>query len=211
MVWGLWVIAIVLGLRHAVAPDHMTAVTTLVKKNNCRPLEGMLAALRVGGGHAFGMIGMGGLVVLVFHRVPEGIVQILSQLAGWWLVVMALVIFWDLWLPRSSPSRFVKNHLPRWVGTKASAWGIGLILGLAIAPADLAIFLMMSAQAHDPMFAMSLLGVFLVAMLGALGALGWGIGWTYTGESPTLHRVTTGGAGVLGLSVGMLLVTGILH
>ena len=211
MNWGLWTVAILLGLRHAIAPDHMTAVTTLVKKTNCRPIEGMSLALRVGGGHALGMGAMGGLVVILLHHVPYRIVQMLSQAAGWWLVIMALIILVDLLFPDSSPSRYLRDRLPHWIGTKASAWGIGLILGLAIAPADFSIFLMMAAQSHYPAYAMSLLGAFLVAMLGALGAMGWGIGWTHTLKSPAFHRVTTAGAGVLGLSVGMLLVTGLLH
>lgn len=211
MTWVLFGVAAVLGLRHALAPDHMAAVSAYVEKSRANASRALGYALRIGIGHSVGMVLIAGLVLFLLHAIPMGVADLMSRIAGAWLLVVAW-LFWRNLSRHTTASRF-SLALDRWMGSARSSWLLGFILGLAIAPGDLAIFLLMVNQERHPIAAGVLLGGFLFTMMGALAVLGVFLGAVNT-RAPTQHdwhgwlsySVTLMSAGV-----GMALVVGVLH
>lgn len=211
MTWVWFGVAAVLGLRHALAPDHLAAVSAYVEKSRANASRALGYALRIGIGHSVGMVLIAGLVLFFLHEIPMGIADLMSRIAGAWLLVVA----WLFWRNRSrhkTVSRF-SLVLDRLIGSARSSWLLGFILGLAIAPGDLAIFLLMVNQERHPVAAGLMLGVFLLTMMGALALLGVFLG-AVNSRAPNhpdwrgwlSHSVTLMSAGV-----GMALVVGVLH
>lgn len=211
MTWALFGVAIILGLRHALAPDHMAAVGAYVEKSRANASRALGYALRIGVGHSVGMIVIGALVLWVLHAIPVGFADLMSRIAGVWLVLVA----WLVWRnrQRDSTSNRKDTGLYRWIGSPRSSWLLGLVLGLAIAPGDLAIFLLMIHQERQPESAILLLVGFLLAMIGTLMLLGFLLGSVKTG--PDHQRDWRGwlnhGVTIMSAGVGMALIAGVLR
>ncbi len=211
MTWALFGVAIMLGIRHALAPDHMAAVAAYVEKSRANAAQALGYALRIGIGHSVGMIVIAALVLLVLHAIPIQVAGLMSRIAGVWLVLVA----WLVWRQRhqdKTPNR-MSRILNRWIGSPRSSWLLGFLLGLAIAPGDLAIFLLMINQERYPASAGLLLAGFLVAMIGALMLLGVLLGAGKTRSDG--HRDWRGwlnqGVTIMSAGVGMALIVGVLH
>src|SRR5204862_2229695 len=84
-------IAVLLGLRHATDPDHLTAVSTLVMSEDRRgPRRATVLGLAWGAGHAITLFALGLPVVLVGRQLP-GAAQRIAELAiGLAIVVLAI-------------------------------------------------------------------------------------------------------------------------
>jgi ABC-type nickel/cobalt efflux system permease component RcnA len=66
------VVAILLGLRHATDPDHLTAMSTLFLEENQRgPRRAMVLGFSWGLGHALTLFGFGLPIVLIGRYLPE--------------------------------------------------------------------------------------------------------------------------------------------
>jgi ABC-type nickel/cobalt efflux system permease component RcnA len=85
------VVAILLGIRHATDPDHLTAVSTLFLTNGRHgPRRAMLLGLSWGLGHATTLFGFG-LPVLLFRRfLPEPVQRGAEVLIGLLIVILAV-------------------------------------------------------------------------------------------------------------------------
>lgn len=66
-----WLVAFVLGLRHALEADHLTAVSTLVA-DQPRPRDAALVGALWGVGHAAALLIAGGLLLVLRLRLPPG-------------------------------------------------------------------------------------------------------------------------------------------
>src|SRR3989440_7913152 len=84
-------VAILLGLRHATDPDHLTAVTTLVASDDDHSPR---RAARLGGawglGHATSLFAFGVPIVLFKSYLPQAVQEIAELAVG--LVIMSLAI-----------------------------------------------------------------------------------------------------------------------
>ncbi len=211
MTWVLFGVAAVLGLRHALAPDHMAAVSAYVEKSRANAKRALGYALRIGIGHSVGMVLIAALVMFLLHAIPMGVADFMSRIAGVWLLVVAW-LFWRSRSRRKDSSRF-SVALDRWIGSTRSSWLLGFILGLAIAPGDLAIFLLMVNQQRHPMVAGLMLGGFLVTMMGALALLGVFLG--SINSRPSNQHDWRGwlsdSVTLMSAGVGMALVVGVLR
>jgi ABC-type nickel/cobalt efflux system permease component RcnA len=85
------VAALLLGLRHATDPDHLTAISTLVASEDREevPRAGRLG-LAWGAGHALTLVALGAPVVLFNDAIPETAQQIAELVIG--AVIVALAI-----------------------------------------------------------------------------------------------------------------------
>ena len=84
-------VALLLGLRHATDPDHLTAVSTLVLSDARRGTRRAIAlGLAWGGGHALALVALGVPLVLFDHLLPAP-VQIAAEVAIA-VVIVALAI-----------------------------------------------------------------------------------------------------------------------
>jgi ABC-type nickel/cobalt efflux system permease component RcnA len=88
-VWLALCVALLLGLRHATDPDHLTAVSTLVLSDARRGSRRALAlGLSWGGGHALTLVALGVPLILFRHLLPDA-VQTAAEVAIA-LVIVAL-------------------------------------------------------------------------------------------------------------------------
>jgi ABC-type nickel/cobalt efflux system permease component RcnA len=88
-VWLALCVALLLGLRHATDPDHLTAVSTLVLSDARRGSRRVLAlGLSWGGGHALTLVALGVPLILFRHPLPDA-VQTAAEVAIA-LVIVAL-------------------------------------------------------------------------------------------------------------------------
>ncbi len=217
-VWGLVALAVGLGLRHAIAPDHLAAVGTFVRATRAKTRHSIFHALRIGGGHAAGMFLMGVVIVGVAHELPHALVATLSRISGLWLMMLSLWILLDLLWPnwRFGMARLRQWHERRQPGTRrwslaAGAWSVGLLFGIAVSPGDLAIFTLALGQAANPWFGIGLFGTFIIAMLLGLSLVGLILAWRTNGLGAKLSQGLSGLSGFFGLGIGFLLVAGMLH
>lgn len=87
--------ALVLGLRHATDPDHLTAVSTLVLADpEHRAGRAGRLGLAWGLGHASTLVALGLPIVLTGFRLPEALAQGAEVLIGALIVLLALRLLW---------------------------------------------------------------------------------------------------------------------
>ncbi len=119
------VVAVLLGLRHASDPDHLTAVTTLVTNDRGGATR---LGLTWGLGHASSLLVFGVPIVLWEAYLPAAVEQGAEVTIG--LVIVALAL-WLLWRWRHGAFAHAHTHLkvpPR--RTPWQAFGIGLVHGV---------------------------------------------------------------------------------
>jgi len=150
------VIALLLGLRHATDPDHLTAVSTLVATD---PAGGVRRARRLGlawgAGHGLTLVALGLPVVLVGRSLPDSVQMAAEVAVGVVIVVLALrlLIRWRRGYfhvhehrhgevvhahphvhegePRDThPPRHAHDHPEQLGRSPAAAFGIGLVHGV---------------------------------------------------------------------------------
>ena len=88
------VIAVVLGLRHATDPDHLTAVLSLRLKDNQRSPYRL--GLAWGLGHSVTMIAVGIPLILFVDHLPMALQQGLEVAVGVLIIVLAIRVLWGL-------------------------------------------------------------------------------------------------------------------
>jgi hypothetical protein len=98
-------IAVLLGLRHATDPDHLTALLTLRLNRRQNP---HLIGLGWGIGHALTMIAVGVPTILLASRLPEQVQQALELAIG--LMIMAMGTRALLRLRRATTHRHGHHH-----------------------------------------------------------------------------------------------------
>jgi high-affinity nickel permease len=121
----VFVVAVLLGLRHASDPDHLTAVTTLVTNGRGGATR---LGLTWGLGHASSLLALGVPIVLWKAYLPAPVEQSAEATIG--LVIVALAL-WLLLRWRRGAFAHGHTHLrvpPR--RTPLQAYGIGLLHGI---------------------------------------------------------------------------------
>ena len=122
--------ALVAGFAHALEPDHMAAVTTFVSRRP-RPREALGFGLRWGLGHSAAILAVGGVLVLLDLRVPEGIARGLEFGVGGILTALGLWLLWSLLHGRAhSLAGSGHPHADHHHGRGGSLW-VGIAHGLA--------------------------------------------------------------------------------
>ncbi len=112
-------IAVLLGLRHAGDPDHLTAVTTLVAGDDPDPRSARRLGLSWGAGHATSLFVFGVPIVLYSAYLPQAVQTAAEFAVG--IVIIALAI-----------RLLVRQHRHdrRPARSPAGAFGIGLVHGM---------------------------------------------------------------------------------
>jgi hypothetical protein len=119
-------IAVMLGLRHATDPDHLTAVTTLVASGEDRgPGRAARLGLAWGFGHATTLFLFGLPIVLANSYLPKTAQELAEVAVGVMIVVLAvrLLLRWR----RGELRPHSHTHRTR---SAAQAFGIGLVHGV---------------------------------------------------------------------------------
>jgi hypothetical protein len=68
--WMGWLLGAALGMRHALEPDHLAAVSTMVAQHK-NPRAGVLLGALWGLGHSLGLLALGGVLALLQRGLPD--------------------------------------------------------------------------------------------------------------------------------------------
>src|SRR5579864_681003 len=88
LAWGL-----LQGMRHAVEPDHLAAVSTLVAERRS-PRSAASYAIAWGTGHALVLLAVGGALLLLRARMPERIAAVFELTVAVMLVALGVRALW---------------------------------------------------------------------------------------------------------------------
>ena len=131
--FGLVVLlAILLGLRHATDPDHLTAVTTLIASDDDRSPR---RAARLGGawglGHATSLVGFG-IPIVLFNSYLPGPVQEAAELAVGVVIMGLAARLLVRWRGHGFGARSKHRHAVARPPARSAtqAYGIGLVHGM---------------------------------------------------------------------------------
>lgn len=200
-------IAVLLGLRHATDPDHLTAVSTLVAG------EAEPGARRAGGlgfawglGHASSLLVFGLPVVLFRGYLPEPAQQAAEVAVGILIVALAARLLYRWRHGHFHPH---VHHGTRSARSPRQAFGIGLIHGTG-GSAGVGVLLLGAIPNHiEGVIALVLFASFTaISMALASTAFGYAIS-----RGPVLERFVTIAPvlGVLSLAFGVWYALGALH
>lgn len=93
--WALMGLGFILGLKHALEPDHLTAVTTLANQERSAWAAARTGAIW-GAGHSASLLALSSLVLLLRLPVPERWVRVADFPVGIMLVILGLLALRDL-------------------------------------------------------------------------------------------------------------------
>jgi high-affinity nickel-transport protein len=146
--WPTLALGLLLGMRHAMDPDHVVAVAALTARTR-RTWSGAWLGAVWGFGHTLTLTGVGGAIILLNLTLPPRV-----GLAFEFLVAIALVVVGALNVGRGagavSPAR-----APRMAALRA--FGVGLAHGLA---GSAAVALLVLATVRDTAWACGYLALF---------------------------------------------------
>jgi high-affinity nickel permease len=163
------VVAILLGLRHATDPDHLTAVSTLVAGDRADTRGAGRLGLAWGLGHATTLFAFGLPIVLYRSYLPDAVQTAAETLIG--LVIVALAA--RLLLRWRESRRGTGRHLHA-ARSPLQAYGIGLVHGIG-GSAGIGVLLLASIPDHvEAVAALGLFAAFTaVSMSLASSSFGW--------------------------------------
>jgi hypothetical protein len=171
--------AILLGLRHASDPDHLTAVTTLVASGRDR---GARAAARLGfawgGGHALSLFAFGLPIVLYRAYLPEDVQRGAETTVGLVIVALAarLLVRWR----RGALHTHARARGPWQAGAIGVVHGMGGSAGVGV---------LLLAAIRSQALAVAALALFAACTALSMGILSSGFGLTL--ERPPVRRALT--------------------
>jgi len=157
-------VALLLGLRHPLDPDHLAAVGAMARNSRRRSA---LIGLSWGAGHATTVVALGVPVVLWTAAIPEGVHQSIEALIG--LVIFALGLRLLIRHGRGE----VHPHPHRPPQSLREAYAVGVVHG---AGGSAGIGLLIIAAIPDRGVALAGLGVFALSTALTMGAVAAGLG-----------------------------------
>jgi hypothetical protein len=208
-------LGVVLGMRHAVEPDHLTAVATL-SLHSRSPWRSALLGAAWGLGHTLALFGLGGALLLMQRQLRPAQAALLEGLVGLMLVALGVLA-----LRRSlregqtgpllrhvhgpathtHPTGGAHLHVGRWTLSRRP-----LLVGFAHGLAGSGALTAMALAAMPTLFGRLL----YIVMFGVGSALGMailsgalGIPLARSAARPHLHRVVSLCAGVFSIGFGL--------
>jgi cytochrome c biogenesis protein CcdA len=171
-IWIVLAVAVLLGLRHATDPDHLTAVTTLVASGKDRAVRraGELG-LAWGLGHATTLFAFGLPVLLLHAFLPERVQQGAETAIGLVIIYLAARVL-RRW--RRGELRFHAHPEAHSARTRSGAFAIGLVHGMG-GSAGVGVLLLASIQSKPlAVVSLVLLAVFTAVSMSVLST-GFGL------------------------------------
>jgi ABC-type nickel/cobalt efflux system permease component RcnA len=97
--WGLLGFAVILGMRHAMEPDHVAAVSSLAADRKKLP-EVVAHGLTWGLGHSLTLLIFSGIAIALGKSIPDSFGALLDDAVGVMLIGLGLNVIWRLWKER---------------------------------------------------------------------------------------------------------------
>jgi hypothetical protein len=157
-------VAMLLGLRHATDPDHLTAVTTLIAGRERAVRSAARLGLAWGIGHATTLIAFGLPIILYRAFLPEVVQRAAETAVGIVIVGLAIALLHRHRTPHGHRSR-----------TPLQAYGIGVVHGTG-GSAGVGVLLLASNPSHT--LAAACLVVFALCTALSMAVLSSGFGLT---------------------------------
>jgi cytochrome c biogenesis protein CcdA len=200
-------VAILLGLRHATDPDHLTAVTTLIAGDGGRDHRKARSLGFVWGlGHATTLFAFGLPIVLAKSYLPERVQQAAETAVGILIVGLAvrLLIRWHHGAFRAEP-----GHRHAHGRTPFQAYGIGLVHGMG---GSAGVGVLLLAAIPDRVEAIAALALFAAFTAISMAVASSTFGYALT-RPPVLRRFATvaPALGALSLAFGVWYSLGALN
>jgi hypothetical protein len=177
------------GARHALEPDHVTAVATVMVEAPS-PRRGIAYATFWGLGHASMLVLVAGPLLLLGLRVPERIAVVLE------LVVGAMLIYLGTRSVRPEPASRAPRH------ESARPFAIGIVHGLAGSGALAGMLALAAPTVAAGLACLSLYAFGTILGMVALAAMASPL---FAGASrlPGLARLLVRGTGALSIAMGV--------
>jgi cytochrome c biogenesis protein CcdA len=200
-------IAVLLGLRHATDPDHLTAVTTLIAgDSNHDHRKARSLGFVWGLGHATTLFAFGVPIVLAKSYLPEPVQQGAETAVGILIIGLAvrLLIRWHQGAFREGP-----GHRHSHGRTPLQAYGIGLIHGMGGSAGVGVLLLAAIPDRAEALVALALFAAFTAVSM-AIASSTFGYALT---RPPVLRRFATvaPALGTLSLAFGLWYSLGALN
>jgi cytochrome c biogenesis protein CcdA len=167
-------VAVLLGLRHATDPDHLTAVTTLIAgdaRHDHRKARSL--GFVWGLGHATTLFAFGLPIVLAKRYLPEAVQQVAETAVGLLIIVLAIRLL-NRW--RHGAFREGAAHRHSHGRTPLQAYAIGLVHGIG-GSAGVGVLLLAAIPNHaEAVLALALFATFTaVSMALASSTFGYAL------------------------------------
>ena len=197
---GSWVlallVALLLGLRHATDPDHLTAVSTLVAGDRADTRGAGRLGLAWGLGHATTLFAFGLPIVLYRSYLPETVQTAAEMVIG--LVIVALAA--RLLLRWRESRRGTGRHLHA-ARSPLQAYGIGLVHGIG---GSAGVGVLLLASIPDHVEAVAALGLFAAFTAVSMALASTSFGWVLSRGAVQRSFVSVAPAlGALSLAFGV--------
>jgi high-affinity nickel permease len=190
------IVAILLGLRHATDPDHLTAVSTLVAGDRADTRGAGRLGLAWGLGHATTLFAFGLPIVLYRSYLPEALQTAAETLIG--LVIVALAA--RLLLRWRESRRGTDRHLHA-ARSPLQAYGIGLVHGIG---GSAGVGVLLLASIPDHVEAVAALGLFAAFTAVSMSLASTSFGWVLSRSAVQRSFVSVAPAlGALSLAFGV--------
>jgi high-affinity nickel permease len=190
------IVAILLGLRHATDPDHLTAVSTLVAGDRADTRGAGRLGLAWGLGHATTLFAFGVPIVLYRSYLPEAVQTAAELLIGLVIVALAARLLLRWRESRRGTGRHL--HAPR---SPLQAYGIGLVHGIG---GSAGVGVLLLASIPDHVEAVAALGLFAAFTAVSMALASTSFGWVMSRGAVQRSFVSVAPAlGALSLAFGV--------
>jgi hypothetical protein len=198
-------IAVLLGLRHATDPDHVTAVTTLVAGEEPSARGARRLGLSWGLGHATTLLAFGVPVVVARSYLPDPVQRAAEAAVGVMIVVLAVRLLhrWRRGLLHGREGSAAAGRSP------LQAYGIGLVHGMG-GSGGVGVLLLSAIPDHAE--ALVALGIFSLFTAVSMAAASTTVGFVLS-RGPVLRSYVTvvPALGALSLAFGLWYALGALE
>ena len=202
---SLWLFGLLLGMRHALEPDHLAAVSTLVVEQR-RVRSGMVLGGMWGLGHTLALLAVATLLALAGAAMPQRLATVFELVVA--LMLMGIGGRSMIRAKTHAPPDHAHAHADRsgpdgrWIFARRSLL-VGSVHGLAGSGALTALVASRLSSTPDRLFTVGLFGLGSVMGMSALsGVAGWPL--ARLGRSPTVARVLMTGTGLLAFGLGIV-------
>jgi len=189
-------LGLVLGARHALEPDHLTAVSTLATEEPS-PRRGLLLGAIWGLGHSASLFAVGTVLALLHAEMPRRLAEGCEVAVGVMLILLGLRALARV----RTPAPHVHAHAPR-----AFAWrslAVGMIHGLAGSGALTALVLAELPSTASRLLYIVLFGAGSVVGMSVLsGAVG--VPLALVGRRAPARAALSAVAGVVSVALGIV-------
>jgi len=205
-----------LGMRHALEPDHLAAVTTLVTGDRSRGIRAAFLGLCWGVGHTFTLILAGAVLVVLRAELPASIVNVFELGVALMLVGLGLRAIERAWrqgpdgpmhahhhgrIVHAHPGVPAHIHIGTWTLARRPLL-VGAVHGLAGSGALTALVLATLPSTAARLAYMLLFGIGSTLGMAAMsGLLGWPL--AYAGNHRGLARGVSFTVGCVSTAIGL--------